>query len=465
MELFLYNTLTKSKQRFVPIDSKNVRMYVCGPTVYDLIHIGNARTSIVYDVLYRILIKLYGGSAVQYARNITDIDDKIIAKANELKISVKQLTQDTIQDFEIDHHYLGCLTPDFQPKATEHIDHMIKMISILIDRGYAYAANEHVYFAVSKAKNYTELTGRKLEDLVLGEEQNAAKKSAGDFVLWKPAKLGEDTAFESPWSKGRPGWHIECSAMINHLFGADFDIHGGGVDLVFPHHTNEIAQSTSAYPSTRYAKFWVHTGFLTRKKEKMSKSLQNFVTVRDLQKQAIPSEAFRIFILNTHYRKPLNFSEKTLHDSLIKLNYLYGALKHVQYLENLEYTKTEIANCTLPKEFMSFLLDDMNTHMAINYIYQLAEEIYKNTPSPQSTIVLNFIKCANFLGLLTKKSWKSNVQSLSKDKVEQIERLINQRKVARDKKQWQISDKIRNNLLRVGIHLVDHSDNSTTWNL
>jgi cysteinyl-tRNA synthetase len=467
MKLYLYNTLTKSKQLFVPIDSKRVRMYVCGPTVYDLIHIGNARTNIVYDILYRILINLYGDSAVQYVRNITDIDDKIIARAHELKITVKELTTNTIKEFEKDNFYLGCLTPSLQPRATDYVDAMISIIKILIDQKFAYVVDGHVYFDVSKTLKYTELTGRRLKDLIPGSDENSSKKAKEDFVLWKPAKSTEDldAVFESPWSKGRPGWHIECSAMINEAFGPDFDIHGGGIDLIFPHHTNEIAQSKCAFAGSNYAKYWVHTGFLTKEKEKMSKSLKNFITVRELKNRGISAEVFRMFILNSHYRKPIDFSEKNLQDSAKKLNYLYRALEISQYSSNVNCDKSKIENYKLPEEFMSILLDDMNTHMAITYLHKEAEKIHKGISSLQPGIILNFVQCANFLGFLTQKNWKSGFSTLSESKIQQIERLINQRKVARDKNQWKKSDKIRDNLLKVGIRLEDHKDNTTTWSL
>jgi cysteinyl-tRNA synthetase len=461
MQLFLYNTLTKSKQAFVPIDSTKIRMYVCGPTVYDLIHIGNARTNIVYDILYRILINMYGSKYVQYARNITDIDDKIILRANELGVSIKELTDKTIKEFEIDNEYLECLKPDFQPKATECVNSIIAMISTLIEQECAYISQNHVYFAINKASNYTALAGRKLEDLISASEHEPSKKSKGDFVLWKPAKHAENCSFDSPWGKGRPGWHIECSAMSNEVFGPNFDIHGGGIDLIFPHHTNEIAQSICAYPKSDYARFWVHTGFLTHKKEKMSKSLGNFVTVRDMQSRLISSETFRIFILNTHYRKPIDFSEKNLQESAVKIRYLYNALKISQYSKNTKYDKTQIENCSLPSEFMSCLLDDMNTHMAVDYIYNLAQKIHESCFDLKT--VINFVECANFLGLLSNKILPTNSSCLSEPKVQQIERLINQRKVAREQKRWKIADKIRINLLKVGIYLDDHQNGSTTW--
>ncbi len=467
MKLYLYNTLTKSKQLFIPIDPKNVRMYVCGPTVYDLIHIGNARTNIVYDILYRILINLYGHNSVQYVRNITDIDDKIIAKANELKVTVKDLTTSTIKEFEKDDFYLGCLTPSLQPKATNYVGAMIEIIKILIEQSFAYVVDGHVYFEVSKTPKYTELTGRRLEDLIPGSDENSSKKAKEDFVLWKPAKPTEDlnTVFESPWSMGRPGWHIECSAMINQAFGPDFDIHGGGVDLIFPHHTNEIAQSRCAFSGSNYAKYWVHTGFLTKEKEKMSKSLQNFVTVRELESRGISSEVFRMFILNSHYRKPIDFSEKNLRDSAKKLNYLYRALEISKCYTDFELSKSKISSYKLPKEFMSFLLDDMNTHMAITYLHKEAEKIHKGASSLQPEIISDFVQCANFLGFLTQKNRKSGFSTLSESKIQQIERLINQRKVAKDKNQWKKSDKIRDNLLKVGVRLQDHKDNTTTWSL
>ena len=352
-----------------------------------------------------------------------------------------------------------------QPKATEYVSEMISIISKLIANNAAYISHNHVYFSVHKAKDYyTKLSGRKIEELMAQQEDGIGKKDNGDFVLWKPAKKMEEETdvFDSPWGKGRPGWHIECSAMSHKLLGANFDIHGGGVDLIFPHHTNEIAQNKEAFTGSNHANFWVHSGFLTINKEKMSKSLGNFITVRNLQDNKISSEAFRLFILNTHYRKPIDFTEKSLNDSENKLNYMYQALNYANYTTHCEYNEEQVAQCILPNEFKAFLLDDMNIHGALQYLYELAKDINKNCTDKKEKAQM-LANSANFLGLLINKSFKQLESSLNITEVKTIEDLIAQRQVAKNNNDWQLADKIRSNLEKLGITLQDHKDNSTTW--
>ena len=313
--LKLYNTLTRGKEAFVPLDPSNVRMYVCGPTVYDFAHIGNARPIIVFDVLYRLLRHVYGAAHVRYVRNITDVDDKINARAAERGISIRELTEDTNRVFQADVKALGCLEPDVQPRATEHIAQMIAIIERLIASGHAYAADGHVLFDVPSMKDYGRLSRRSLDEMIAGARVDVAPYKRGDmdFVLWKPSKDSEP-GWESPWGRGRPGWHIECSAMSWKHLGEVFDIHGGGIDLVFPHHENEIAQTRCAFGHDVMANVWMHNGFLQVEGEKMSKSLGNFVTIHELLNtekfggRKWPGEVLRLAMLSTHYRQPIDFT-------------------------------------------------------------------------------------------------------------------------------------------------------------
>src|SRR3954467_916433 len=323
MELKLYDTLAREKRVFAPIDPKRVRMYVCGPTVYDFAHIGNARPVIVFDVLYRLLRHLYGAGHVTYVRNITDVDDKINARAAERGISIRELTEATYNNFKEDVVALGCLPPTIEPRATEHIEEMRQIIEKLVASGHAYVAEEHVLFSVPSMKDYGKLSNRPLDEMIAGARVDVApyKRDAMDFVLWKPSKSGEPS-WRSPSGiavPGRPGWHIECSAMSWRHLGESFDIHGGGIDLVFPHHENEIAQSRCAFHTPVMANYWMHNGFLQVEGEKMSKSLGNFVTIRYLLEQ-MPTdprsgEVLRLNMLKTHYRQPLDWTQTSLHES------------------------------------------------------------------------------------------------------------------------------------------------------
>ena len=319
MTLRLYNTLTKSKDVFVPLDANNVRMYVCGPTVYDFAHIGNARPAIVFDVLFRLLRHVYGDAHVTYVRNITDVDDKINARAAERGISIRALTEETARIYNEDVAALGCLPPSIAPRATEHIAQMVAMIEELIADGHAYVADSHVLFDVSSKPDYGKLARRTLDEMIAGSRVEVApyKKNPMDFVLWKPSEAGLP-GWDSPWGRGRPGWHIECSAMAGQYLGQTFDIHGGGIDLQFPHHENEIAQSEGAHHGAPLAKVWMHNGFLQVEGEKMSKSLGNFFTIRELL-ESYPGGALRLAMMQTHYRQPVNWMASKIIDAWSEL--------------------------------------------------------------------------------------------------------------------------------------------------
>jgi cysteinyl-tRNA synthetase len=311
-DIFLTNNLTNKKEKFVPIDEQNIRMYVCGPTVYDDPHIGNARPIVVFDILYKIFKKNY--SKVTYVRNITDVDDKIIKSSKENNISISELTNKVTESFGEDCRYLNCETPTHQPKATENIDLMIEMVSELIKKGFAYENNNHVYFEVKKFKDYGQLSNKKLEDLIAGSriEVSDNKKNSEDFVLWKPSE-SDEPSWESPWGKGRPGWHLECSAMSKKFLGDEFDVHGGGIDLIFPHHENEIAQSRCANDTKVFANFWLHNAFITMSNEKMAKSQGNILKIKDFRNK-ISGQVLRLALMSAHYKQPLDWNDKLLED-------------------------------------------------------------------------------------------------------------------------------------------------------
>ncbi|BDU60114.1 cysteine--tRNA ligase [Candidatus Rickettsia kotlanii] len=454
IQFHLYNTFSHTKEVFNPQDQANVKMYVCGPTVYDNPHIGNSRSGVVYDLLYRIVIKIFGEKAVKYVRNITDVDDKIIDRAALLGITIDELTDKVTKEFHKNMAYLGCMLPSIEPKATKHIDVMIAIIERLIAKDHAYIADNHVYFDVLSAPNYTELSNRNLEEMFEGVhvENSKTKKNPQDFVLWKPAKQNESANmnFESPWGLGRPGWHIECSAMSYKYLGENFDIHGGGADLIFPHHTNEIAQSRCAFPSSTYAKYWVHNGFLTVNGEKMSKSLGNFITVRDLMDKQIQGEVVRLFLLSSHYRRPLDYNDKAIEDAKKTLDYWYRAI------ENINVQKID-----LPHDFMQSLLDDMNTPLAIKIINDYAKGVFiSKTEEERQLNASAIITCANFIGLMNKTphEWfNSGVDELY------INELVNKRLEAKKQKNWLLADQIRNQLLEEKIILEDQPNGTTIW--
>lgn len=455
MDIKFFNSISKKIEDFVPLNNACVTMYVCGPTVYERPHIGNARSTVVYDILYRLLIENFGKEKVKYVRNITDVDDKINKAATEQKISIQNLTSKIITFFNDDLRALNCLTPNIEPKATEHIPEIITMISKLLKNGNAYLANDHIYFDVSSFADYGKLARKNLEDLLGGSRIDVSenKKSSEDFVLWKPSKKDDDPSsiFNSPWGEGRPGWHIECSAMSTKYLGPNFDIHGGGVDLIFPHHTNEIAQSCSCNPESSYAQYWIHNGFLTVEGEKMSKSLGNFFTIKDLLDKNIHGETIRYVYLSTHYRKPLNWTEKGLIDAKKSLDSFYRIIeKHEENIKEVE----------LDSEIKKFLNNDMNIPAALSFMHEIAREYNKNTNIiTKSELAAKLLKAGQVLGLftVTPTLW------FQEDSDVNIDSLIEKRKKAKVEKNWVEADKIRKILQEQDIILEDHPDGSTTW--
>ena len=441
MPFLLQNTLTRKREAFTPLNKDRVTLYACGPTVYDRPHLGNARAVVVYDVLFRLLRLIYGENDVVYARNITDVDDKIINAAKERGISINALTTEVTAAFHHDIAALNCLAPSHEPRATQYISQMIAMIETLIANGAAYEAEGHVLFSVQSGKDYGKLSGRKLEDLVAGARVEVAsyKRHAGDFVLWKPAE--EDAAassFESPWGIGRPGWHIECSAMSTDLLGETFDIHGGGADLKFPHHENEIAQSCGANPQSEFARYWVHNGFLTINGEKMSKSLGNFTTVHDLLEKGVQGEVIRLAFLMTKYSEPLDWNEKLLSDAKKTLDSWY---------RKLQEGVTEDA--VLPQNFVEALKDDMNLPLAISYMHKAEDAAHLKA-------------MGDIVGLLQQDADRWFKGEASDDDGE-IQALIDARIAAKKAKNFAESDRIRAELDSRGILLEDKRDGTTDW--
>lgn len=448
--LTLYNTLTRRKEPFQPIDPGNVRMYVCGPTVYDDAHIGNARPVIVFDVLFRLLRHIYGDKHVTYARNITDVDDKINARAAEEGTSIRELTVRTVKQFHQDIAALGVLSPTVEPRATEHIPGMVRLCETLIANGHAYVAEDHVLFNVNSMPDYGRLANRSLADMEAGARVDVAPYKNGpmDFVLWKPSKLGEP-GWPSPAgiaALGRPGWHIECSAMAEQHLGQVFDIHGGGIDLVFPHHENEIAQSRCAHGTPTMANYWLHNGFLQVEGEKMSKSLGNFVTINELLRDW-PGEAMRLAMLATHYRQPTNWTEKGLEDARGTLDHWY------------ELTADAPSGSPLCADVLQALEDDLNTPQAIAALHALRSEAAKGSKPAAACLKSS----AQLMGLLqlNQDEWKAwRPASLSIDE-HKVQTLIAARNAARKAKDFKEADRIRDELSAMGIQLKDAKDPST----
>ena len=463
--LTIYNTLTRQKEPFTPIDPTNVRMYVCGMTVYDYCHLGHARVMVVFDMIARWLRER--GYPLTYVRNITDIDDKIIARAAENGESIGELTARFIQAMNEDAAALGVLRPDAEPKATENIPQMLAMIERLIANSKAYpAANGDVYYAVREFAAYGQLSGKSLDDLRAGErvEVDGFKRDPLDFVLWKAAKAGEP-AWESPWGQGRPGWHIECSAMSENLFGDTFDIHGGGADLQFPHHENEIAQSVGAHGHScghnhggkaieSHVKYWLHNGFIRVDGEKMSKSLGNFFTIRDVLK-AYDAEVVRFFILRAHYRSPLNYSDAHLDDAKGSLTRLYTALKNTTPSESFD------ADNDYVRRFQAAMDDDFDTVQAMAVLFELANEVNKTQNADLAACLKHL---GGTIGLLQRDPTEFLQGGSVSDGLsnEEIEALIEARKQARADKNWAESDRIRDVLAAEKIILEDKSG-VTTW--
>ena len=459
--LQIHNNLTRKKEPFQPLDEKNVRMYVCGMTVYDMCHIGHARVLVVFDIVYRYLCHVFGKEHVTYVRNITDIDDKIIARANENHEPFTELTHRYIDEMHKDSAALGVLPPNQEPAATAYMQQIIDMVQTLVDKGYAYAAeNGDVYYAVSKFEHYGQLSGKNIEDLRAGERVavDEAKQDPLDFVLWKAAKP-EEPSWDSPWGKGRPGWHIECSAMSTECLGHHFDIHGGGMDLQFPHHENEIAQSEAA-TGEKFANVWMHNGFVRIDDEKMSKSLGNFFTIRDVTAQYDP-EVLRYFILSSHYRSPLNYSDQQLDSARAALTTLYTALRGVDEIpapaRDSEYHQRAYAAMD----------DDFNTAEVLPVLFDLAREInrHKEKEAEKAAHFAAILRdLGGLLGLLTRdpEAFLRGHQGAEGLSDEEIETLIDQRNQARASKDWAESDRIRDLLRDKGI-IVEDSGGKTSW--
>jgi len=478
MSLTLYNTAARALEPFTPLEKGRVGIYVCGVTVYDLCHIGHARSAIVFDVLVRYLRAL--GNDVTYVRNFTDVDDKIIARAKDLGESPEDLAGRYIEAFYTDMDQLDIMRADREPRATEHIEAMIDMIRILIEKGNAYRAGDDVYFAVESLPGYGALSGRKLEDMKAGSRIaiGEQKRHPMDFALWKAAKEGEPQ-WDSPWGKGRPGWHMECSVMSTHYLGTTFDIHGGGEDLLFPHHENERAQAVAALGG-EFARYWIHNGFVTVNSEKMSKSLGNFLTIRDALKLYHP-QVLRMFLISQHYRSPLDFTRSAVEAHRSGLTRLYRALERMDailgpwnYDQGLSKQLKGDA-LPLPEEFRQAMDDDLNTARAVAFLFEKLKEINRIigqeaslSESDRSLLAEGreeLIVCASVLGLL-KESPAAFFEGVAKDTVTldnaEVERLVADRTEARKKKEWKRADEIRDILKKMGVILED-GPKGTTW--
>ena len=447
-DIFLTNNLSNKKEKFVPIDKKKIGMYVCGPTVYDDAHIGNARPLVIFDILFRVLKCKYGNQSVNYIRNITDIDDKIIQASQDKKISVSEITKKVTKKFQDDCIFLNCQKPTEEPKATENIDLMIDMISELLDKNFAYKKNGHIYFEVNKFKDYGNLSNKKLEDLIAGSrvEISENKKNPEDFVLWKPSNESEPS-WKSPWGQGRPGWHLECSAMSKKFLGNEFDIHGGGIDLLFPHHENEIAQSRCANDTKVFANYWVHNAFITISNEKMAKSQGNILKINDF-KEKVSGQILRFALMSAHYKQPLDWNDKLLNECKNTIDKWYQI-----YLS----LKTPLK---IPNEMLLPLYDDLNTPGYISNLHNLFDKA-KNGNENDKKI---FISACNFVGLLneTKDQWLEFKKKKSLISEQDIIKKIDLRNKARKNKDYKEADRIRNELLDKGV-LIEDKDGKTIW--
>ncbi len=447
-DIFLTNSYGGKKEKFQPIDKNKVKMYVCGPTVYDDPHIGNARPLVVFDILFKVLKCKYGKDNVTYVRNITDIDDKIIQSAKDKKISISELTNKININFQEDCNYLNCEEPNFQPKATENINEMIDMISSLIEKDFAYESKKHIYFEVKKFKDYGKLSNKKIKDLISGSrvEVSTNKKNAEDFVLWKPSSEDEPS-WPSPWGKGRPGWHLECSVMSKKYLGDKFDIHGGGRDLIFPHHENEIAQSRCANDTEVFSNYWVHNGFITLSNEKMAKSQGNILKISDF-KNNVNGQALRLALISAHYRQPLDWNDKLLEESQKTIDKWYKS--------HVELDKPKL----ISDDDLYPLYDDLNTPKYIANLHKLYEKSQAGNLEDKQ----EFVSACNFVGLLmeTKDEWDKFKKNKSDLSDEIIETKIKERNQARDDKNYELADKIRNELLEKGVQIED-KDGKTSW--
>ena len=444
MDIFLTNNLTNKKEQFVPNDKKNVGMYVCGPTVYDDPHIGNARPLVIFDILFKLLKNNF--SKVTYVRNITDIDDKIIKSSQDQKISTKELTEKVTSSFIEDCKFLNCENPTYQPKATEHIDIMIDMINQLIEKGFAYESKKHVYFEVKKFEDYGKLSNKNLEELIAGSriEVSDNKKNSEDFVLWKPSTEGEPS-WNSPWGEGRPGWHLECSAMSKKFLGNEFDIHGGGIDLIFPHHENEIAQSRCANQTKTFANYWIHNAFITMSNEKMAKSQGNILKIKDFRNK-ISGQVIRLALMSTHYRQPLDWNDKLVNDCQNTLDKWYRIYS------------SDIKSTEVTEEVLKPLYEDLNTPGYIANLHRLYEKANKGESKGL------FISACKFIGLLNEdnQQWEKYKKDKALISETEINSKIDLRNKARANKDFKEADRIRDELFNKGV-LIEDKDGKTLW--
>ena len=447
-DIFLTNSFGNKKVKFSPIDPKKIGMYVCGPTVYESPHIGNARPLVVFDILFKVLKCKYGKDSTTYVRNITDIDDKIITSSIENKISVSELTSKITSIFDEDCKYLNCENPTHEPRATDNISLMIDMINKLIKNNFAYEKNNHVYFEVKKFDDYGKLSNKNLDDLVAGArvEISKNKKNPEDFVLWKPSS-NDEPYWDSPWGKGRPGWHLECSVMSKRFLGDVFDIHGGGRDLIFPHHENEIAQSRCANEKNNFANYWVHNGFITISNEKMSKSLGNILKISDFKKK-VNGQVLRLALISSHYKQPLDWNDKLLNECEKTLNKWYESY--------IDIDKSVL----IPDEYLSPLYDDLNTPGYIANLHKLFEISQKGSQKDKEI----FMSACNFVGLLNEnqKEWKEFKKEKFNITDEEINQKILERNNARKNKDFKKADEIRDELEDKGV-LIEDKDDKTHW--
>ena len=447
-DIYLTNSFGNKKIKFIPINKDKINMYVCGPTVYDDPHIGNARPLIVFDILFRVLKCRYGDKKVTYVRNITDIDDKIIQSSIDKKISTDELTRQITKNFHEDCLYLNCQSPNFEPKATENISLMVEMVNQLLQKGYAYSKNNHVYFEVKKFKDYGKLSNKKLDDLIAGSrvEVSGNKKNPEDFVLWKPS-VNNEPSWDSHWGKGRPGWHLECSVMSKKYLGDVFDIHGGGRDLIFPHHENEIAQSRCANDKDVFANYWIHNGFITMSNEKMAKSQGNILKIKNF-KNKTEGQVLRLALMSAHYKQPLDWNDELINNCNNTIDKWYQSYVDLR------------KKILIPDEILNPLYDDLNTPGYIANLHKLFEKSQEGDLKDKEI----FVSACNFVGLLNinkknREEFKKNKSGISK---EDILKKIEERNKARDNKNYKLSDQIRDELLDKGISIED-KDGKTTW--
>ncbi len=453
-DIYLSNTLTRRKEKFTPIDSCNVRMYVCGPTVYDRAHLGNGKTPVSYDVLYRLLRYVYGAEHVTYVSNITDVDDKILNKHKETGKPIREITEETYNWYIADMKKLGNLEPNARPRATDYIQEMIEIVKKLLANGHAYEAEGHVLFSVDSMPDYGCLSGRSMKEMLAGARIDVAdyKKNPADFILWKPSDA-DQPGWNSPWGYGRPGWHLECTAMSSKLLGTDFDIHGGGNDLIFPHHENECAQSRCAFPNSKFARYWVHAGMLMVDGVKMSKSLGNFYTLDEVLEKA-PAEALRLLFLTAHYHQPFNFTFDGLANAKATLDKFYNSLLRVKDVKTEKVEPTE--------GLIEALCDDLNTPLALTFLHEDVNNLKKaESDDEKKKWKSQLLADAYMLGLLFQEPeiW---FKGEGDENASEIEAKIQARLEAKKNKDWATADAIRNELKEQGIILED-TPQGTTW--